>query len=182
MYQLQVIAVQFQIRRSSCSCKRRGRAAVMELWDPALWTSVLFVAVHFVTAAGVWLCRRRRVRQAAAALNGILSLSSCLSISLSNSASSKLVSCLCPSSSSSSSCGLPGSDQCYLQCSGAKRIAERTPHGAVDRRHSGFLRKGKVSCTCEDKVLRKLPCAIHGLLTCDCVSNLQLGKTKERTP
>ncbi|XP_060798780.1 microtubule-actin cross-linking factor 1 isoform X5 [Neoarius graeffei] len=42
---------------------------VMELSDPALWTSVLFVTVHFVTVAGVWLCRRRRIGRAAAALN-----------------------------------------------------------------------------------------------------------------
>lgn len=56
---------------------------VMELSDPAVWTSVLFVAVHFVTAAGVWLCCRRRVRRTAAPLNGIL-LSIYARLSLSN--------------------------------------------------------------------------------------------------
>lgn len=82
---------------------------VMELSDPALWTSVLFVAVHFVTAAGVWLFRRRRIGRAAAALNGIplsLRVSLALSISLRNSASSELVSSPGPSSSR----GLPDSD------------------------------------------------------------------------
>lgn len=54
------------------SRKRRRCVTAMELSDPAVWTSVLFVAMHVVTAAGVWLCRRRRSGRAAAALNGTL--------------------------------------------------------------------------------------------------------------
>ncbi|GAA6101110.1 microtubule-actin cross-linking factor 1 isoform X17 [Tachysurus ichikawai] len=46
----------------------------MDLSDPALWTSVLVVAVHFVTVAGVWLCRRRRIGRTAAALDVALTL------------------------------------------------------------------------------------------------------------
>lgn len=61
--------------------KRRRCVTAMELSDPAVWTSVLFVAAHFVTAAGVWLCRRRRSGRAAAALNGTLL---CLHVSLSH--------------------------------------------------------------------------------------------------
>ncbi|KAL2080391.1 hypothetical protein ACEWY4_024184 [Coilia grayii] len=36
----------------------------MDLLDPAVITPVLFIAAHFVTAAGVWLYRRRRARNA----------------------------------------------------------------------------------------------------------------------
>ncbi|KAL6456949.1 hypothetical protein MHYP_G00339120 [Metynnis hypsauchen] len=41
----------------------------MDLSDPSVLTTVLFVAAHLLTAAGVWLYRRRRLRRTAAGLH-----------------------------------------------------------------------------------------------------------------
>ncbi|KAL7830363.1 hypothetical protein SRHO_G00314900 [Serrasalmus rhombeus] len=41
----------------------------MDLSDPSVLTPILFVAAHFLTAAGVWLYRRRRLRRTAAGLH-----------------------------------------------------------------------------------------------------------------